>query len=159
MQPPNPHISGSIDRYPKQPYLRPVCHISILNIHPLQPYIAIPGLDPMTGATLHRRDTAAPPQTIMSPHVRFYDLLCPDMNSVLVLVLEPGCGCQLSQWSRCLCDDLVLPHDHISPAPGLTALVNCVLRQSKNTQNNVHDSRNNRSLYISISSYLGPPVF
>ena len=56
-------------------------------------------------------------------------------------------------------DDLVLPHDHISPAPGLTALVNCVLRQSKNTQNNVHDSRNNRSLYISISSYLGPPVF
>ena len=56
-------------------------------------------------------------------------------------------------------DDLVLPHDHISPAPGLTALVNCVRRQSKNTQNNVHDSRNNRSLYMSISRYLGPPVF
>ena len=67
------------------------------------PYITIPGLDPMTGATRHSRDTAAPPQTIMSPHVMFYDLLCPDMNSVLlVLVLEPGCGCQLSQLSRCL---------------------------------------------------------
>ena len=86
----------------------------------------------MTGATRHSRDTAAPPQTIMSPHVMFSDLLCPDMNSVLlllVLVLEPGCGCQLSQLSRCLSlgDDLVLPHDHISLGPGLTALVNCIV--------------------------------
>ena len=88
----------------------------------------------MTGATRHSRDTAAPPQTIMSPHVMFYDLLCPDMNSVLlVLVLEPGCGCQLSQFSRCLGlgDDLVLPHDHISLALGLTAFVNCVLGKLK----------------------------
>ena len=131
-----------------------ICALSAISLFLISIlYIAIPGLDPMTGATLHRRDAAAPPQTIMSPHVMFYDLLCPDMNSVLVL--EPGCGCQLSQWSRCLCDDLVLPHDHISPAPGLTALVNCVRRQSKNTQNNVHDSRNNRSLYISRSRYLG----
>ena len=101
------------------------------------PYITIPGLDRMTGATRHSRDTAAPPQTIMSPHVMFYDLLCPDMNSVLlvllelVLVLEPGCGCQLSQLSRCLGDDLVLPHDHISLGPGLTALVNCIVFYSK----------------------------
>ena len=88
----------------------------------------------MTGATRHSRDTAAPPQTSMSPHVMFYALLCPDMNSVLlVLVLEPGCGCQLSQLSRCLGlgDDLVLPHDHISLGPGLTAVVNCIVFYSK----------------------------
>ena len=28
-------------------------------------------------------------------------------------------------------DDLVLPHDHISLGPGLTALVNCIVFYSK----------------------------
>ena len=116
---------------PSSPY-DIIISLSILIGSNFTPYITIPGLDPAIGATRHRRDTAAPPQTVMSPHFMFYDLLCPDMNSVLlVLVLEPGCGCQLSQLSRCLGDDLVLPHDHISLALGLTALVNCIVFYSK----------------------------